>query len=147
MAYLENRKALFNYETLDTIEAGIELLGFEVKAVRAGMGSLAGSYVVIDHGEAFLVGSNITPYQVGNTPKEYVPTRRRRLLLSREEIIRLTNQTERDGLTIVPLAMYNKDARIKVELAVARGKKKHDKRMAIQTREVNREIARTLKNK
>lgn len=146
MSLLDNRKALFNYEVLETLEAGIELFGYEVKAVRKGMGSLAGSYVTIRGGEAFLVGALVSPYQQGNTPKEYDSKRQRKLLLAKEEISRLENQTEKNALTLVPISMYNKGRYIKVELALARGKKKHDKRQSIKKRETNIEIQRTLKN-
>lgn len=143
---LDNRKALFSYEPLETLEAGLELLGYEVKALRAGKGSLAGSYVTIRGGEAFLVGATISPYQAGNVPKEYEPTRNRRLLLAKKELSRLAGATERDGLTIVPISVYNKGSLIKIELALAKGKKKHDKRQSIKKRETDREIDRTLKN-
>jgi len=143
--YLDNRKALFNYELVEEIEAGIELFGYEVKAVRKGMGSLTGSYILIDHGEAILVGAQISPYQPGNVPQEYDPMRRRKLLLRSGEIVRLEVSTSKNGLTLVPLSMYNKGVRIKVKIALVRGKKKRDKRQTIQRREAEREIGRTLK--
>ena len=145
MAILDNKKALFSYEPIEKYEAGIELLGFEVKSLRAGKGSLAGCYVSIKGGEAWLLGATISPYQMGNTPADYVPTRPRRLLLSKKELEQLTRGSERDGLTIVPLSMYNKGRKIKVELALSRGKKKHDKRETLKRRDSNREIERTLK--
>lgn len=146
MSLLDNRKALFSYEVQETLEAGIELFGYEVKAVRKGMGSLAGSYVALRGGEAYLVGSLISPYQPGNTPKEYDPKRLRKLLFSREELEQLENKVEKGGLTLVPISMYNKGRYIKVEVALARGKKKHDKRQSIKKRETNIEIERTLKS-
>ena len=145
MALLDNRKALFSYEVQESLEAGIELLGHEVKALRKGMGSLSGAYVTIRGGEAFLVGSTISPYQQGNVPKEYDQKRQRRLLLSKKELERLVMATDKNGLTLVPISMYNKGRVIKVELAVAKGKKKADKRQTIKSRDANREIHRVLK--
>lgn len=145
MALLDNRKALFSYEVQESLEAGIELLGHEVKALRKGMGSLSGAYVTIRGGEAFLVGSTISPYQQGNVPKDYDQKRQRRLLLSKKELERLVMATDKNGLTLVPISMYNKGRVIKVELAVAKGKKKADKRQTIKSRDANREIHRVLK--
>lgn len=147
MALVENRKALFSYEVLEKLEAGIELFGHEVKAVRGGMASLAGSYVIVRGGEAFLVGATISPYQAGNVPKDYDPGRNRKLLLNKDEIDKLAGSATREGLTTVPISMYNKGSRIKVEIALARGKKKHDKRATIKQRESDREIERTLKDR
>ena len=146
---IENKKAGWNYELLETIEAGIELAGHEVKAVRAGHGSLAGAYVTIRGGiglspQAYLRGATISPYQVGNTPKEYEPARDRRLLLSRRELDRLAGASARQGLTLMPLQLYSKGRHLKLSLALARGKKKHDKRETLKRREAEREMARTL---
>ncbi len=102
---VENRKARFNYEILETYEAGIELLGFEVKALRNGMGTLEGSHVTMRGNEAYLIGANIAPYQPGNTPKEYDSMGNRRLLLSKKEIAELTATEAKKGLTIVPLSV------------------------------------------
>lgn len=145
MALIDNRKALFSYEVMEKLEAGIELFGHEVKAVRKGMGSLAGSYIIVRGGEVFLTGATISPFQPGNVEKSYEPGRARKLLLSKEEIGRLAGATTREGLTIVPISMYNKGSRIKVEVALAKGKKKHDKRATLKKRESDREIERTLK--
>ena len=146
MALLDNRKALFSYEVLETLEAGIELFGHEVKAVRKGMGSLAGSYITITNGEAFLVGATISPYQQGNVPKDYIQSRSRKLILGKHEIERLLGAISKTGLTLVPISVYNRGRYIKVEVALARGKKKADKRQTIKKREGKREIERTLKN-
>jgi len=143
--YLENRRAWFDYEILDRLEAGLVLTGFEVKSVRAGRGNIAGSRVLIRGGEVFLVGAEILPYQVKNTPPDYEPDRTRHLLLSTEEIKRLTGKIEERGLTLVPISVYNKNGRIKVEIALARGKKVADKRESIKRREADRDIRRTLK--
>ena len=144
--YAENRKARFDYEILEKYEAGIELLGAEVKSVRGGHMSLEGAFVIIRGGEAFLVGANVAPYQVGNTPAGYDPLRPRRLLLSAKELDYLGGAAERSGLTIIPLSVYNKGRYLKVSLALARGKKNQDKRQSIKKRESAREISRTLKN-
>lgn len=145
MALIDNKKAYFNYEILEKFEAGLELFGHEVKSLRAGHGSLAGSYITIGKDGAFLVGALVSPYQVGNTPEDYDPRRSRRLLLNKKEIERLINETTKTGLTIVPLALYNKNRRLKLELAIVRGKKKHDKRQTINKRESDRQIGRILK--
>jgi SsrA-binding protein len=146
MALADHPRAQFDYEILETYEAGIELFGFEVKAVRKGMMSLRGSHVGIRGGEAFIIGASIPPYQAHNTPVDYDPTRARRLLLSKKETRELLGREEQKGLTLVPLSLYNSKGLIKVKVAVARGKKKADKRETIKTRETNRDIERTLKN-
>jgi SsrA-binding protein len=145
-SFIENRKARFNYEITETLEAGIELLGPEVKSIKGGMGSLEGAYAVVRGGEVFLLGSNIPPYQAGNMPKGYDPLRTRKLLLTKKEIIELAQMEQEKKLTIVPLSMYNKSGKVKVSLGVARGKKKFDKRETIKKRDDMREIRRTLKN-
>jgi SsrA-binding protein len=144
--FAENRKAYFNYEILEKITAGIELLGFEVKAIRAGQITLDGSYVTIRGREAFLIGAGVTPLQVKNTPENYDPRRNRKLLLTKKELEYLANKENQNGLTIVPLSVYNISHKLKVELGVARGKKNKDKRESIKKRESDREIRRTLKS-
>lgn len=140
--YAVNKKAHFDYEILESYEAGIELLGFEVKAIRRGLAALAGSFAVIRGGEAYLLNANVPPYQPGNTPKDYDPTRTRKLLLTKAEIKELIGKTEKTGLTLVPLKLYNKHGKIKLELGLARHKKKHDKRETIKRRETEREMRR-----
>ena len=144
---LDNQKARFDFELLDRFEAGIELLGFEVKALREGRGSLEGAHVTVRGGEAFLIGATIPPYQSGNTPESYDPMRNRRLLLGKKELASLAALESQRGLTIVPISVYNKGYKLKVEIAVARGKKKYDKREVTKNREAQRHIERTLKNK
>ena len=144
-SYAENRKIHFEFEILETFEAGIELLGFEVKAVRSNKISLAGSYVFPRQGEFYLVGATIAPYQPGNTPKDYEPTRERKLLLNKKEIDYLLGKSAAKGLTIVPIRVYNKNNRIKVAIAVVRKLKTHDKRERTKERETSRNIERTLK--
>ena len=145
MALIKNKKAYFNYEILEKFEAGIKLLGFEVKSIKQGHGSLRGAYAIIKESEIFLVNAYIPPYQPANAPKDHDPYRERRLLLNKKEIARLVGFEKQKGLTIVPLSMYNKRGKIKVEIAVARGKKKHDKREVIKKRDMEREIGRKLK--
>jgi SsrA-binding protein len=144
-SYLEHAKARFDYELLETFEAGIELLGYEVKSVRAGRGSITGAYVIVRAGEAYIVGMRIDPYQIGNTPPLYDPEQPRKLLLLKKEIEELAEAEASKGLTLVPLALYNKGGKIKVSLAIARGKKKFDKRETIKKRETDRELRREFK--
>lgn len=146
MALIENKKVHFDYEILERYEAGIELLGTEVKSLRAKHGSLEGAHVVVRGGEAFLIGATIQPYQAGNTDKSYDPTRNRRLLLTRDEIIKLGHLESLKGLTIVPVVVYNKQRKIKVEIAVVRGKKTHDKRETLKKREHERDVMREVKS-
>ncbi|KKU51540.1 MAG: SsrA-binding protein [Candidatus Ryanbacteria bacterium RIFCSPHIGHO2_12_FULL_47_12b] len=145
MALAKNKKAYFNYEILETYEAGIELFGFEVKSVRAGNVRLEGARVIIRGGEAFLVGATIPPYQPSNTPKDYEPDRTRRLLLHKKELSYLAGKEHERGLTLVPIRVYNKVRKIKLQFGVARGKKKFDKREVIKQRESKRKISRELK--
>ncbi len=144
--YAENRKARFDYEILEKYEAGIELLGTEVKSVRGGRMSLEGAFIIIRGGEAFLINSNIPPYQVNNIDKNYDPLRNRKLLLTKKEIAELAGSEKNKSLTIVPISVYNKGRKIKLELALVKGKKKFDKRETIKKRDTDRELRRTLKN-
>lgn len=143
--FLENSKANFDYEILERFESGIELFGFEVKSVRAGRGSIAGAHILVRGGEVFLVGMRIDPYQPNNTPKEYEPDHTRKLLLTKKEIRILEESESKKGLTIVPLSLYGKGGKIKVGFAIARGKKKFDKRDTIKKRETDRELSRLIK--
>lgn len=146
MRLLDNKKATFKYELIRVLEAGVELFGFEVKALRQKQGSLDGAYAIIRGCEAFLVNAYIPPYQPKNTPKEYNPRRNRKLLLTRKEIAELAGIESRKGLTIIPVLVYAKGRKIKVELALARGKKKYDKRETLKRRDAEREMNRSLKN-
>lgn len=143
--YVENRKAHFNYEFLEKYEAGVELLGMEVKSVRGGQMSLEGAFVIVRGGEAFLINANIPAYQPVNAPKDYDPLRNRKLLLTKKEIGELADSGKNKSLTIVPLSVYNKGRKIKISLALAKGKKKFDKREGIKKRESDRSIRRELK--
>ena len=145
-ALVENKKAWLEYEELEGYEAGIELEGHEVKSLRTGKASLIGSRVVIRGGEAFLVGATITPYQIKNTPSAYEADRTRRLLLNKKELVELSVYENQKGLTIIPVMVYNSKRRLKVKIAVARHRKKHDKRAILKDRDAKRSIRRTLKN-
>ena len=145
--YAENRKARFNYEILEKYETGIELLGTEVKSVRGGQMSLEGAFVIMRGGEAFLINANIPPYQVKNSPKDYDPLRNRKLLLTKKEISGLSGSEKNKSLTIVPISVYNKNRKIKVEIALVKGKKKFDKRETIKKRDTDREIRREYKGR
>jgi SsrA-binding protein len=145
-ALINHTRAKFDYELLDTYEAGVELSGNEVKSIRAGKGKLEGAHVIVRGGEAYLVGASISPYQPANVPNGYEAERVRRLLLSHKELAELEQKSSQRGLTIVPLMMYNKGRLVKLSLAIARGKKKTDKRETIKERETKRTIERTLKN-
>lgn len=145
MTLIQNKKARFDYEVLETFSAGMELFGFEVKSLRNKKGTLAGSHVTVRGGEAFLIGASIPPYQVGNAPKEYDDRRNRRLLLTKKELDKIAQHESKKGLTIVPISVYNKGRRIKIDIAIVRGKKKHDKRETLKRRTDERDMERTLK--
>ena len=143
--YAENRKARFDYEIVEKYEAGIELLGQEVKSVRSGQMSLEGAFVIVRGGEAFLINANIPPYQVKNAAKDYDPLRNRKLLLTKKEIGELADSGRNKSLTIVPISVYNKGRKIKVNVALVKGKKKFDKRESLKKRDTEREVRREYK--
>jgi SsrA-binding protein len=144
---LENRRARFDYEILEKFEAGIELTGCEVKSIRAGQASLSETFAHPSRGQIWLKGMHIKPYEEGNLMNAD-PYRERRLLLHRKEIDRLTGAASQQGLTLVPLRLYfNARGWAKVELALARGKKEHDKRDSIRERDVQRDIRREYKTR
>ena len=136
-----NRKAFHNFSILETYEAGLVLRGTEVKSLREAQVNFKDCYAAIDQGEAWLIGCHITPYHHGSDAN-HDPERRRKLLLHRREIGRLLGKVAERGLTIVPLRLYFKEGRAKVELGLARGKKLHDKRASIRERDERRELAR-----
>jgi SsrA-binding protein len=140
----ENRRARHEYHLLERIEAGIQLTGTEVKSLREGRATLAQAYGDVRDGEAWLVGASIAVYDKG-THANHDPDRPRKLLLHRREIDSLYGSIREKGLTLVPTRMYFKDGRVKVELALARGKEQRDKRRDIQKREADRQIQRALK--
>lgn len=144
-SFVQNRKARFDYEILETFEAGLVLAGYEVRSIKLGRAKLEGAHVVVRGGEAYLVGASIAPYQPANMPKDYDAERARKLLLSKKELAKLEQESETAGLTIVPLRLYNAGRKLKLEIALARGKKKADKRETIKKRDTKREIDRLLK--
>ncbi len=146
MSYANNKRAHFDFEILETLEAGLVLLGTEVKSVRAGRAKLDGGYVVVRGGEAYLVGVSIPAWQPANVSKSYDPERPRKLLLKQKELTRVTQSTDKQGLTAVALSLYNSGRNIKLSFGIARGKKKADKRESLKARDVKREIERTLKS-
>ncbi len=143
---LENKKASLNYEWLEIYEAGVELLGGEVKSLKNRLGSLDGARTLIRGKEAYVVGMFIPPYQASNLVGEYDPYRTRRLLMKKKEIAELEERLSQKGLTIVPLSVYNKGKLVKVKIALVRGKKKFDKREDLKKKEAKRDIARELKS-
>jgi len=145
LKFAENRKAYFDYEILETFEAGIVLSGPEVKSIKNGRMNLTGSYINFHNGELYLIGASIAPYQPKNQPADYDPGRSRKLLLRKKEIMSLVGKIKQKGLTLIPLKVYNKGRRIKLEFAVARGKKQYDKREAIAKKEAARKIERELR--
>ena len=138
MDYANNPKAYFDYEILETIEAGIVLEGFEVKAIKTGKASIKGTYIKILDNEPYLVGAVISPYQPSNTPADYDPQRSRKLLLSKKQISALVGTSQAHGLTLIPLKLYDKKGRVKVLVGIARGKKKYDKRETIKKKDIAR---------
>ncbi|HHP7231255.1 MAG TPA: SsrA-binding protein SmpB [Xenococcaceae cyanobacterium] len=141
----DNRQARYLYEILETYEAGIQLVGTEVKSIRQGRVNLRDGYCLIRNGEAMLVNVHISPYNSVGEYFNHEPRRDRKLLLHRREISRLVGQIEQKGLTLVPLKMYFKNGWIKVSIGLAKGKKLHDKRESIKRREDQREMARAMK--
>ena len=140
-----NKKARFEYEILDTFEAGIVLAGSEVKSIRQKKASIQESYARIKNNEVFLTGMNIAIYEMANR-FNHEPVHDRKLLLHRHEIKRLIGKVQEKGFTLIPLRLYFKNGKVKVELALARGKAKYDKRHDIKQRDVDREIRREFKN-
>ena len=139
----QNKKARHDYAITDTYEAGIVLTGTEVKSLRAGRASLIDSYATIKDGEAWLHGVHIPEYTEG-TWNNHTPRRVRKLLLHRDEIARLIGKTREGGQTLIPLSLYFKDGKAKVEIALAKGKKEYDKRQVIAERDANREVVRSM---
>jgi len=141
---VSNRKARHDYHILDTFEAGISLKGTEVKSLRQGNANLQDSYAVLKNAEIWLLGMHISPYEKGNI-NNHDPVRPRRLLLHRKQIRKLVGNVREKGLTLIPLSVYFKGRYAKVELALAQGKKKYDKREAISRRDAERELRQRIK--
>ena len=142
----QNKKATHDYFVLEKYEAGIELFGTEVKSVRMGGVNLKDSFCVVKNGELFVRGMHISPYEKGNIFNRD-PMRLKRLLMHKREIARLYGRTKQEGLTLIPLSLYFKDSRVKVELGLCKGKKLHDKRDAAAKRDADRTIDRTIKER
>ena len=143
----ENRKARFDYQILETFEAGIVLEGHEVKSIKLGRASLGGSYVIIKNKEVFLLNANVSPYQPKNTPNNYDRTRTRKLLLNKKEINYLIGKSQQKGLTLIPLKLYTREGKIKLEFGVAKGTKRFNKKEIIRKKDIEREIDRELKTR
>ena len=142
--FSENKKGLFNYNILENFEAGIVLFGQEVKSIKTGHINLAGGYVVIRGLEPYLVGIKVPPYQPNNVGADYGEDRARKLLLNKKEIYYLVGKSNQKGFSLIPLKIYEKSGRIKLEFGLAKGKKKYDKKEKIKKRDVEREVAREL---
>ncbi|MEM1366959.1 MAG: SsrA-binding protein SmpB [Cyanobacteria bacterium P01_H01_bin.15] len=141
----DNRQARFRYEILETFEAGLELVGTEVKSVRAGRVNLRDGYAFIRNGEAWLSNVHISPYQASSQYFNHDPLRVRKLLLHKKEINKLIGKLEQQGLTLVPLKLYLKGSWVKLSLGLGRGKKLHDKRETVKQRQDKRDMARAMK--
>lgn len=141
-----NRKALHDYFVLERFEAGVELFGTEVKSIRAGTVNLKDSFCTVKNGELFAHGIHISPYEHGSYYNRD-PDRPKRLLMHKREILRLNARVMQDGLTLVPLSLYFKDSRVKVELGLCKGKKTYDKREAVAKRDAKREMERAMREK
>ena len=140
---IRNRRARYDYTVLESFECGIVLAGSEVKSIRAGHANLQDSYARVEHDEVWLHGMHISPYEFSTADLE--PVRPRKLLLHRRQIDELTRATVEKGVTLVPLQVYFKDGRAKVELAIARGKRQYDKRRTLAERDAQRDVERALK--
>ena len=141
-----NRRARHDYEIIETLECGIVLTGSEVKSLREGKAQIAEAYARVDEGELWLFQSHVPPWAFAAGFGSHDPDRRRKLLVHHHELLRLIEKTKTQPLTIVPLKMYFRDGRAKVEIALAKGRKQHDRRQAIAARDANREIARSIRN-
>ena len=140
----QNRKARHDYDVVETLESGIALQGSEVKSIRDGKVQLRDAYARVERGEVWLHGMHVSPYAFASSFGAHEPERPRKLLLHRREIEELRTKTQQQSLTLVPLSVYFKDGRAKVEVALARGRKTYDKRHAIASRDAEREVARTV---
>ncbi|WP_414530020.1 SsrA-binding protein SmpB [Nodularia chucula] len=142
----DNRQARYLYEILETFEAGVELVGTEVKSIRAGRVNLQDGYALIRDGEAWLINVHISPYNASSQYFNHEPRRTRKLLLHRQEIRKLIGKVEQQGLTLVPLKMYLKRGWVKVSIALGKGKKIHDKRESLKKRQDQRDMQRAMKS-
>ncbi len=141
----DNRQARYQYEILESYEAGLELKGTEVKSMREGRVNLRDGYAIIRNGEAWLINMHVSPYQTAGEYFNHEPRRSRKLLLHRDEISKLTGKVEQKGLTLIPLKLYLKRGLIKASIGLCKGKKIHDKRETLKRKQEKREIERALK--
>ncbi len=146
MSLLVNKKATFDYAIIETIEAGVQLLGTEVKSIRAKHGSLSGAYVAIVSGEVYLLGAHIPAWQEKNISSTFDSYRSRKLLLSRKEMVALEKALHTKGLTVIPISLYSKGRYIKAQIAIAKGKKTFDKREVLKKKAIDRDIRRELRS-
>jgi SsrA-binding protein len=142
-----NKRARFDYEIVETLEVGLVLLGTEVKSAKAGNLSLRGAFITLHGDEAYLTNATIPPWQPKNAPGDYDPTRPRKVLLNKSEIKHLLGSKRAKGLTIVPIRAYIKGARVKLEIGLARGKKKYDQKQSKKEKDIQRDIDRILRGK
>jgi len=145
MIIVTNKRVYFDYKILETYEAGVQLKGFEVKAIKTGRINLAGSYAIIKNNQLWLLNADIPAYQPKNTPKDYDSKRTRRLLIKTSEIKNLMGRVQEKGLTLLPLKVYTKNRRIKIEIGLAKSRKEFDKREVIKKREAQRQIQDKLR--
>lgn len=144
--YSENKKAYYDYEIIEKYEAGLVLQGQEVKSIKNGYINLTGSYVIIRQNEPYLIGTKIPPYQPKNSPENYNPEQSRKLLLNKKEINYLIGKVNERGFSLIPLKVYEKNGRIKLEFGLAKGKKKFNKKEKIKKRDIERDVQRELSN-
>jgi SsrA-binding protein len=142
--YSENKKAHYDYNILEKFEAGLVLLGTEVKSIKAGRINLAGSYIIFKEVEPYLIGTKVPAWQPKNAPDGYNPERQRKLLLNKKEISYLFGKSKEKGFSLIPLKTYAKDGKIKLEFGLAKGRKKYDKKEKIKKKDVDREVSREL---
>lgn len=144
MDFTRNAKALHEYDILETVEAGLVLRGYEVKSIKSGRAQLKGAYVRIINGTPWLIGASVPPFQPGNLPVDYQERADRKLLLSKREVATLLGLQQAHSVTLIPLRLYEKKGRVKLEIGVARGKKKYDKRETIKKKDVARSRQRGM---
>jgi SsrA-binding protein len=142
--FSENRKAYYDYNILEKFEAGLVLIGQEVKSIKTGHTNLAGSYVMIGSNEPRLIGAKVPPYQPKNSPADYNPERNRKLLLNKKEINYLIGKASQRGFSLIPLKIYEKNGRLKLEFGLAKGKKKYNKKESIKKRDTDRQLKKEL---
>lgn len=147
MKTVYNKRVRYDYELLDKFEAGLVLLGTEVKSVKAGNFSLKGAFVTIHDEEVYLTNATVPPWQVKNAPSDYDPTRSRKLLLKKAEVKQLIGAKQAQGLTIVPVRVYTKGPKVKIEIALAKGKRKVDKKKEKKEKDIQRDVERVLRGK